>query len=203
MKHWLIAGLLAMMAFPVQALVERFVEGTHYQIVGDVNAPKPDKPVVVEFFSYGCPHCEHLEPHLMAWHAKNKNAIQFERVPAQWNGYFALLAKLYLALEQMGVAEEFSGKVFDYIHTQRKSLRQEAEVMALVKDELGLDAAKFKAAWESDAVAEGLQAAGDALREYRVSGVPALVINGRYYVSVKLAGSEDAMFDVVDFLLQK
>ena len=203
MKHWLIAGLLTLMALPAQALVERFVEGTHYQIVGDVNAPKPEKPLVVEFFSYGCPHCEHLEPHLMAWYEKNKNNIEFERVPAQWNSYFALLGQLYLTLEKLGVAEDVSGKVFEYIHKQRKSLRTEAEVLAYAKTKLGLNPEKFKAAWESEAVAEGLQQAGDALREYRVSGVPALVVNGRYYVSVKLAGSEEGMFDVVDFLLQK
>lgn len=203
MKRWVLAGLLAMVVFPAQALVERFVAGTHYEIVGDVDAPKPDKPHVIEFFSYGCPHCEHLEPDLMAWYEKHKNDIRFERIPAEWNGYFALLGRLYLTLDQMGVAEEASEKVFSYIHKQRKPLRKESQIMTFAEKQLGLDPEKFKTAWESDEVGKGLKEAGMALRQYRVSGVPALVVNGRYYVSVKLAGSEEAMFDVLNFLLQK
>ena len=70
-------------------------------------------------------------------------------------------------------------------------------------DEARRYVAKFKAAWESEAVSQGMDAAGQALRQYRVSGVPALLVNGRYYVSVKLAGSEEAMFDVVNFLMHK
>lgn len=202
MKQGLLSILLLLAAFPVQA-VERFIAGTHYEVVGDVNAPTPEKPQLVEFFSYGCPHCEHLEPSLKAWLDKQGDSVAFQRIPAQWNGYFALLAQLYLALEQMGVADEASGKVFAYIHDQRKPLRKESQVKTFVEQQLGLDPEKFQAAWESAEVAEGLKEAGQALRQYRVSGVPALLVNGRYYVSVKIAGSEETMFEVVDFLLQK
>ncbi|MDX1695364.1 MAG: thiol:disulfide interchange protein DsbA/DsbL [Ketobacteraceae bacterium] len=202
MRQWLVAVLLVVAVFPVQA-VERFIAGSHYEVVGDVNAPKPEKPRVVEFFSYGCPHCQHLEPALVRWTESKGDAVEFERIPAQWNSYFALLARLYLTLEHLGVAEEASGKVFDYIHEKRKPLRKEDQIKSFAEKELGLDPEKFEAAWSSDEVANGMKEAGEALRQYRVSGVPALLVNDRYYVSVKLAGSEEMMFDVVDFLLLK
>ena len=198
-------GLLAFSAYaePGFMVGERCIAGTHYEIVCDAKAPKPDKPSVVEFFSYGCPHCEHLEPHLLKWIEKNQDRVTFSRVPAQWNAYFRTLAKLYLVLDKMGVAEQKSAKVFEYIHKKHKPLRKESEVLAFAEKELGIDAAAFKLAWESDDVKSQLNKAGKALRVFKISGVPALVVNDRYQVSVKLAGSEEAVFDVVDFLLTK
>lgn len=202
MKRLFVVLLLGALVFPVHAM-ERYLAGTHYQVVGDVNAPKPEKPIVTEFFSYGCPHCEHLEPHVQSWYSKNKGKVTFERVPAQWSPYFKLLGQLYLALDKLGVAEKHSAAVFDYIHKKRKPLRNQEQVMAFAAEHLELDAAAFQAAWDSDEVKQRLNQAGKDLRKYKVSGVPAILVNHRYYVSVKSAGSEKELFEVVDFLLTK
>lgn len=199
-KLWLVLAFFSM-AMPVQA-VERFIAGEHYQIVGDTSAPKTKNGSVVEFFSYGCPHCEHLEPYLHQWLEANKE-LNFSRVPAQWNAYFKELGLLYLTLEKLGVADQHSAAVFKYIHKQRKPLRNKAQIVGFAERTLGIPKAEFEAAWESPEVKGKLAKAGQMMRQYKVSGVPALLVNERYYVSVKLAGGEEALFDVVDFLLQK
>ncbi|MCG8673228.1 MAG: thiol:disulfide interchange protein DsbA/DsbL [Pseudomonadales bacterium] len=199
----LIAALLCSVFLMPAYAVERFVAGDHYLVVGDVNAPKPAKPAVLEFFSYGCPHCEQLEPALLEWKQKHGDGITFSRVPAQWNAYFKSLGQLYLTLEAMGVADKHSGKVFKYIHKQKKPLRKKAQIFAFVEKQLGIPKSEFEKAWDSKAVKEKLTDAGTKLRQFKVSGVPALLVNERYYVSVKTAGSEEGLFEIVDFLLQK
>ena len=119
------------LAMPVQAL-ERFIAGEHYQVVGDLGAPKPKTGRVSEFFSYGCPHCEHLEPFLSKWLADN-NDIEFSRVPAQWNAYFKDLAKLFLTLDKLGLVDKHSASVFKYIHQQRKPLRNKSQIVTFDK----------------------------------------------------------------------
>lgn len=197
---WLVLAIFGL-AMPVHA-VERFIAGEHYQVVGDLAAPKPEKSRVVEFFSYGCPHCEHLEPHLHKW-LEGKNNIEFSRVPAQWSAYFNDLAKLFLTLDKLGLVDKHSESVFKYIHKQRKPLRNKSQIVTFADKTLGIPKADFEAAWESAEVKQKLAEAGQMMRQYKVSGVPAILVNERYYVSVKLAGSEAALFEVVDFLLQK
>lgn len=202
MKQLLLACLVSFVVLPVQA-VERFVAGTHYQIVAQDSSREGNKPEVVEFFSYGCPHCEHLEPALNAWYESNKERVDFKRVPAQWSGYFKLLGRLYFTLDELGVAKTHSDAVFAYIHERRKPLRKESQIFSFAEQELGLEPEKFKTVWNSNKVRTRMQDADKALRAYKVSGVPAILVNQRYYVSVKLAGSEEMMFEVVDFLLTK
>lgn len=203
-KQILVALMFAGLMMPVQAqAIERFLAGSHYQVVGDENAPKPKKPHVTEFFSYGCPHCEHLEPLLKTWYESKQGTIEFQRVPAQWSSYFEILAQLYFTLEHLGVAEEHSPTVFKYIHEQRKPLRKEAQIIHFAEKQLKIPGDTFIEAWNSGEVKQGMAQASKALRQYRVSGVPAMLVNHRYYVSVKMAGSEEAMFEVVDFLLTK
>ncbi|PIE42022.1 MAG: hypothetical protein CSA49_00760 [Gammaproteobacteria bacterium] len=202
MKNIWLALALCVLALPAQA-VERFIAGEHYLVVGNPGTEIQEKGRVVEFFSYGCPHCEHLEPYLHQWLASKKDSVQFVRVPAQWNAYYKVLARFYLTLNKLGLAEQHSKEVFNYVHMQRKPLLNKSQIRDFAENTLKIPATEFDAAWGSAEVKEKLTEAGQMLRQFKVSGVPALVVNDVYYVSVKLAGSEDALFEVVDFLLQK
>ena len=41
----------------------------------------PAKIEVLEFFSYGCPHCSDFHPLISAWSAKLPTDVVFKRVP--------------------------------------------------------------------------------------------------------------------------
>lgn len=185
--------------------VERFIPNLHYKVL-----PKPIKFAnneaqhqVIEFFSYGCPHCEHLEAPLNAWLKAKPDSVAFERIPANWNPTFKRLGQLYYTLEQMGVAAKFDGTVFDYIHTQGKKLRSKSDIFAFAEDVLKLDIDEFKAVWGSDGVESAMNQAMQQLQASDVKGVPAVMVNGKYQISVAQAGSPEAVFDVVNFLIKK
>lgn len=195
-----VVGGLSLMANSAQAM-ERYIAGVHYKIV----APEPSKtasPEVISFFSYACPHCYHLEPSVVEWKKTLKPSVSFTRVPAQWNTFFTDMAAFYYALELMGVEESHSQTIFDTIHKKKRSLHTPGGVVAFVPS-LGLDKEKFAALLASDDVKRKLREGKGTLAKYKIPGVPSFVINGRYFVNVKIAGSVEELFRVMDYLLDK
>lgn len=179
--------------------VERFVEGVHY---ARAEKAEPQPGQVVEFFSFGCPHCAHLEPGLEKWLASKPANASFSRVPVTWSPAYAFLAQVYFALEAANLKPDAVQKVFDHIHKQNKSLTNEKEAAALLK-KLGVDEAGFKAAWNRPDMQDKLMGAQEMLLRYRVAGVPTFLVAGQYVTSVSMAGSEAELFDVISFLLTK
>ena len=63
------------------------VEGKDYARLKNAQPVETGKKIeVIEFFSYGCPHCNDLEPILDAWVAKLPPDVQFRRVPVRQGG---------------------------------------------------------------------------------------------------------------------
>ncbi|PCJ47741.1 MAG: hypothetical protein COA99_00265 [Moraxellaceae bacterium] len=180
---------------------ERYVAGVHYKIV----APAPSKtatPHVAGFFSYACPHCDHLEPELEKWRQGLPPGVQFQRVPALWNPTFKAMAKLYYALESMQLAEKHGQAIFEVIHRKKRSLLGD-EQSALFLQSLGVDKEKLLQALNSDVVKVKMREAKGLLAKYRIAGVPGFVVNGRYFIDNRLAGSTEALFEIINFLLKK
>ena len=184
----------------VQAFgMERYVEGTHYKKLD--KAPHQDK-TVVEYFSYGCPHCNHLEPALEAWLEHMPAGVEFSRVPAIWNSQFQVLAQLYYSLDAIGQQQKLTPKVFDYLHNQKKTIRNQQDAAQFVADQ-GADVKAFNKAWKSEQVKQSLIKASEDFINHDVRGVPAIVVNGQYQTSVSMAGSNKGLFEIVEFLLAK
>lgn len=182
--------------------VERYIENQHYMPLRKALPPSADGgPSVLEFFSYGCPHCETLEKPLSAWLQTKPDQVAFERLPATWNPYFEKLGRLYFTLRALGKADSEDSKVFNYIHHQKKSLKKKSAIREFAVNQLGIEAGVFNETWNSDAVNAEMANAMATLRAAQVTGVPALIVNGRYKVSIVTAGSDEAVFDVVNFLL--
>jgi protein dithiol oxidoreductase (disulfide-forming) len=97
---------------------------------------------VVEFFSYGCPHCYSFEPLLEPWVKKLPADVAFRRVPAAFNASWEGLAKIFYALEASDQLEAMHKRVFAAIHVQRQKLDKESDIAAFVKS-AGGDDAKF------------------------------------------------------------
>lgn len=203
MKHF-ISALVATVLLCSSACgfafgVERYVEGVHYTRVAD-GAPAPGS--VIEFFSFGCPHCAHFEPALEQWLQHKPAQANFSRVPATWNPRFEFLGRVYYTLVKLDMAETTSQAMFDHIHKDNKPLRDEKDVAAFLA-ERGVEKDRFEAAWNSAEVKANLQGAGQMLSRYKVGGVPAFLVAGQYMTSVSQAGSEAELFSVVEFLLTK
>ena len=180
------------------------VEGTHYVRLGQplpVTAPA-GKVDVVEFFWYGCPHCNAFEPMLEAWVKKLPEFASFRRVPVQFREEpFGTHQRIYFALETMGQLEAMHRKVFAAIHNDRLKLDKPAEIQAFMSKN-GLDGARFIEVMNSFGVQTKARQAKQLAEAYKIDGVPALGIQGRFYTSGSLAGGQDKMLVVADFLIQ-
>jgi len=165
----------------------------------DVPAGKVE---VVEFFSYNCPHCAAFEPQLEAWVKKLPPNVVFRRIPVPFVGNDTeAKQRLYYTLEAMGKVDEFQPQLFDAIHKQRQPLFGDAAILAWSEKQPGLDAKKFAELFKSFSVTGKAKRAAQLTNDYRVAGVPALGVAGRWYVDGDTAGSLDRALQVVDYLI--
>lgn len=182
------------------------VEGTQYVKLSPpapVTLPTPDKKIdVVEFFSYGCPHCYALEPLIEPWAKKLASDVSFRQVPVGFSVPYQVLQKTFYALEEMGQLPNMHRKVFAAIHQQGRRLNTESDVVAFMTAS-GVDAAKFTEAYRGFGVNTKCNRAKQLSEAYKIDGVPAVGIQGRYYTAASLAGTHERALAVADYLIQK
>lgn len=179
------------------------VEGRDFvRLNTPVPVPGGGKIDVIEFFSYGCPHCYTFEPMLEQWIKRLPPDVAFRRIPAAFNAPFEGYAKLFYALEAIGQADALHRRVFAAIHVQRQRLDKEADLAAFVNANGG-DGAKLVDAYKSFGVATKVRQAKQAFDAYKIDGVPTLGIHGRWFTSGSLTGSNDKALAVADYLIQR
>jgi thiol:disulfide interchange protein DsbA len=204
-REFSLAGATALastvIALPAHAQKQP-VEGKDYLDLSNpvaVEVPK-GKIEVIEFFWYSCPHCNAFEPKLEAWIKKAPADVVIRRVPVAFRDSFVPQQRLFYTLEAMGKLDEMHGKVFTTIHAERKPLDREDQILAWVGAN-GLDAAKFKELYNSFAISTKARKATQAQDAFKVQGVPALGIAGRYYTDGTTAGTMDRALQVTDYLI--
>jgi len=179
------------------------VEGKHFVKLGQPLPVQPGKIEVVEFFWYGCPHCNVFEPALEAWVKKLPADIAFRRVPVAFRDEpFVTHQKIFYALDTMGLIPTMHRKVFYAIHAQRQRLDKPADIAAFM-DKNGVDGAKFMENFNSFSVQTKARQAAKLAADYKIDGVPAIGVHGRYFTSGALAGTTDASLVVADHLIQR
>ncbi len=181
------------------------VEGQHYVRLGNpiaVTLPPGKAVEVVEFFWYGCPACFAFEPALENWIKKLPADVSFRRVPAGFTAVYQLHQKVFYALEEIGQLDAVHNKLFNAIHVQNQRLNSEADVLTFLKTQ-GVDENKFTAAMKSFGVNTKVNRAKQLSEGYKIDGVPALGVQGRFYTSVALSGGPDRAVAVADFLVQR
>jgi thiol:disulfide interchange protein DsbA len=197
--------LLALMALLLLAppSFAEYKQGKQYEATP---APQPtssgDKIEVIELFWYGCPHCYHLEPDLKAWLADKPDDVVFVRMPAASIPQWELLARAYYTADLLDALDKIHQPLFERIHKDRKMIRNEAELKAFFVEQ-GISAEDFDNTFKSFAVVTKTNRAKQVRDLYGVTGVPMLVVNGKYRTSASMAGGNANMFKVVDFLVSK
>jgi thiol:disulfide interchange protein DsbA len=199
-------GLGLGVALPELALAQGGpVEGTNYVKLGQpapTTAPA-GKVEVVEFFWYGCPHCNHFEPYLAAWVAKLPADVAFRRVPVAFReNPFGAHQRLYFAIEALGLVPQLHAKVFHAIHEEGLKL-DKPELIADFVAKQGVDKAKFMGVYDSFSVQTKAKQARSLMDAYKIDGVPALGIAGQYYTSVSLNATPEKALATTDFLINK
>ncbi len=195
-------------ATPIPA---RWVENTHYTkiVPSQPTSVAPDKVEVLEVFWYGCPHCFHLDPALENWNAKSRPSyVSFSRVPVMWAGNTAnrAHARLFYTMEALGKLNTLHAEVFHEIHVVGNPLvdmRDPAKTEKMQKDFLlahGVSEADFDRTYRSFLVETKLQQAEQLTLRYKVTGVPALVVNGKYMTDIGSARTEADLLTLLNDL---
>ncbi len=197
------SALLALLA-AANSPAEEFVVGQHYQEVKPAVATSTaaDKVEVLELFWYGCPHCYAFEPQLQEWLKNKADYIEFVRVPAVFAQNWEVHARAFYAAQQLGVLDKLNGPMFDAIHKEGRKLGSQEEVTQFFADK-GVSAEDFKKAYNSFDVDTKTRRAIALTREYGITGVPALIVNGKYRSSAQEAGDFATLLKLVDYLAAK
>ena len=155
---------------------------------------------VVEFFWYSCPHCNRFEPQLEEWAKKMPKDVVLRRAPVAFRPDFEPQQRLYFVLEGMGKVEELHKKVFHAIHVEKQALNS-LPLIADWAEKQGIDKVKFTEAYNSFPVATKTRKATLLQEAYKVDGVPALGVAGKYYTSGSVAQTMERALVVTDHLV--
>lgn len=168
-----------------------FVEGRHYvRLSQSLQVAVPaGKIEVIEFFWYSCPHCHAFEPTLEAWVKKLPSDVVFRRAHVGFRPSFEPQQRLYVTLETLGLVDQMQRKIFYAIHQQGIKLDKPEQIFDFVASN-GVDRARFIDAYNSFGVQAKVRNGKQLAESYKIDGVPALGIHGRYYTSPSLAGGE-------------
>lgn len=193
----LVALLLALAVSSSAAA--QLVAGRDYRVI---NPPQPTesgkKIEVLEFFWYGCPHCNALQPSLKIWLKQKPADIEFRRVPAILADSWIPLTRAYYAFEVLGVVEKLHPEVFSAIH--EKNLRlQDPKVLFDWVAQNGVDRQKFSDAYGSFGVQSRGQRSLEMTRNYDISGTPSISVDGKYLVAPSMTLKPDRNVDYEKF----
>jgi len=194
---------LSTLAIGTAAMADTPKLGTEFDAVAQpISTDNPAKIEVMEIFWYGCPHCFHMEESLNAWVKKLPKDVYFKRVPGLPNPSWAPMAKAFYAMETLGVGEKLHTKLFEAIHKQ-KSLNPTDEKAAIdwVTQQSGLDRLKVEQAFKSFTINTDLNRAAQIFRNSGATGVPSLVIDGKYITSGTAAGGNEQALAVADYVI--
>ena len=178
------------------------VEGTDYlsldkRVPTDVGAGKIE---VIEFFWYSCPHCNSFEPQFAAWKKAAPKDVVVQRVPVRFRDDFEAQQRAYYVFESLNMVDAMHGKLFHAIHTERQQLNN-AQALAAWANKNGLPEKKFLDTFNSFGVATKARRATQLQDAFKVQGVPALGIAGRFYTDGGLAQTMDRALQVADYLI--
>jgi len=178
------------------------VEGKDYlsldkRVPTDVGAGKIE---LIEFFWYSCPHCNSFEPQFVAWKKAAPKDVVVQRVPVRFRDDFEPQQRAYYVFESLNLLDTLHGKLFHAIHTERQSLNS-AQALAAWADKNGLPEKKFLETYNSFGVASKARRATQLQDAFKVQGVPALGVAGRFYTDGSLTQTMDRALQVADYLI--
>ena len=175
-----------------------FAQGSvHTELGTPLNTGSGQKIEVLEFFWYGCPHCYALEPQIQEWLGKLPADVEFKRIPAPSNEVWKVAARSFYALEALGLQPKLHKAFFDAVQVERLRPTNTQQLDDWLSRQ-GVDVARFHAAENSFTVESKLKRAGQLFDQSQATGVPTIVVDGRYVIEMAKAQTPEKMMAAVD-----
>ncbi|HEY7945345.1 MAG: thiol:disulfide interchange protein DsbA/DsbL [Burkholderiales bacterium] len=196
-----LVGLLAAFSLAAAGAAD-LVEGKNYARLKIAQPVETGKKIeVIEFFSYGCPHCSDLEPYLQTWLKTMPDDVQFRRVPVMFQERWKALGKIYYTLGALG-EERLSPEVFQAIHGNGQSLWDTKTFLDWAAGK-GLDRAKVAGVFSSFGVDSKVKRAMALAQEYNIQSVPTVIVDGKFITASDRVGGHAAIPAALDVLIAK
>ncbi len=157
---------------------------------------------VLEIFWYGCSHCYYFEPIIEKWLEEKAGYIEFVRMPGVLGKNWLPHARAFYAAEKLGVLDKIHQPLFDAIHKEKRKIMDKKELRKFFVEQ-GVNGDDFDQAFHSKEVEDSVRYAFTMGQRYALTGVPAVIINGKYGTSASMAGSYNKIIDVVNTLAAK
>ena len=182
---------------------EEYVEGRHYQILDNPTVTRnPSKVEVVEVFWFGCNHCYSLESYIQPWKRNLPNDVDFWKSHITWNAQAETHARLFYSARALGIEEKAIPAAFTAIWREGRNLLGNSEVEYFFKG-FGIEKERYLSVSNSFGVNNAVKQANNRMRQWAVTGVPTIIVNGKYKVSGTREIGTSKLLDVVDFLIEK
>ena len=195
--------LTLLMFLSFSALAAEPQMGTNFDKTAQViPTDNKNKIEVMELFWYGCIHCYQMDPILNEWVKKLPKDVYFKRVPAIPRPEWAPMARAFYAMETLGVSEKLHTSIFDAVHKDKTlNPADEKAILEWVTLKSGLDRKKVEEAFNSFSMNASLNRAAQMFRAAGATGVPSLVIDGKYITSSTMAGGNNEALKITDDII--
>lgn len=201
-KALLSLSTLLVLFFSTSAFAQlKYIEGRDYTVLEQpLKLQKAGEKEVVEFFSFVCPHCYNLEPHIVKWSEESKPAdVGFYQMPAVGGKLWTFTARVKFVADKLQLGKAFDERYFNELHKEKnRRLAGDKDSVIALMAEFGAEQQAAEKAWDSLAVKANLKKSDTLWQQAGLSGVPAVIVNGKYIVSLT---SYETFFEVIDFLL--
>ena len=200
-KALLMAAALLLAPFADSAA--EYKEGVHYTVIND--GPATAKPEITEFFSFYCPHCYNFSKTVVPKILAEKPAgVEFNQAHVDFIGkeMGVEMSRAFAVAHQLNVDEKIDAALFAAIHDKKQHFTSRDDVRALFVAN-GVDGKAFDAAADSFMVKAQMAKMKRDTENAKLSGVPALVVNGKYRVETGAIKSYDELLDIAYYLARK
>lgn len=175
---------------------QAFAQG--YQVITPAqNTTDPEKVEVLEFFWFGCPHCYSFEPSIEEWASNIPENTVFVREAPPLNPSWETHSKAFYASQILGIDKEFIPAMFKAIHEDRKKMRKPSDVAELAAT-FGVEEKAFTDAMNSFGVKTRINRSLQLAQGTGISGVPAVIVNGKYRINSESAGNHQGMINAIN-----
>lgn len=193
---------LAWVAGGAHAQDVRARQNIEYLLIAPQAVETGDRIEVIDFFWYGCPACNALQPELEAWIRRKPPDVALRRIPAIFRDSWAPHVRIYYTLEQLGELERLHLKVYDSYHIEELHVSK-PDVMVEWAVKNGIDRKRWLDAYFSPHVDTQIERAKALTAAYAIRGTPSLVVDGRYLATWDLAhGDPRVMVAVLEDLVR-
>lgn len=199
MKKALLVALALLMA-PMAALAADYKEGVHYTVVN--KGPATAKPEIAEFFSFYCPHCYNFaKVQVPQIKANLPEGVVFKQNHVEFIGreMGTEMSRAFAIAHQLKVEDKIEQALFAAIHDKKQRFVNRDDIRQVFIAN-GVSGKEFDAAANSFMVSAQMAQMKRATENAQLSGVPALVVNGKYRVETGAIKSYDELLDIAFYL---